>query len=414
MNGPLSGYRILEITTTVSGPMAAMVLADQGAEVIKIEPPLVGDPARFLGSSREGTGALFAVLNRNKRSLPLDLKDEKDLRIFLELAKKADVLIENYRPGVVEKLGIDYGTLAKTNPGLVYASISGYGQSGPYKNRRVFDPLIQATAGVSHDQGQGTPKNVRTIMFDKVTALTAAQVVTAALLERAKTGRGQHLPISMLDSALYYTWPDLMWSRTLQGDDIQHVGELGDWLAPIFKAKDGHVSIVLVADPAFELLCVWRNSSLHEDPRFKTFLARQQNAEALIKEVEAIIATITTDELCNNLDAFGVPVARINSLDEVHLDPQVQHAQSLVETKHPVLGDMRFARPPVQFDPQEVFPTRHAPFLGEHTREILSELAVDESEIKRLEERDIANREVMRGVLAAAAAAALAAQDSGE
>ena len=251
--------------------MAAMVLADQGADVIKIEPPLIGDPARYLGSSREGMAALFAVLNRNKRSLSLDLNDEKDLAIFRKLASTTDIIIENYSPGVVEKLGIDYASLVGDNPGLIYASISGYGQSGPYENRKVFDPLIQATVGISHDQGQGTPLNVRTIIFDKLTALTTAQVVTAALLQRGKTGRGQHLPLSMLDSALYYTWPDLMWSRTLLGEGVQHIGEIGDWF-PIFKVKDCHVSIVLVRDESFELLCVWRNSTLHQDPVSYTHL----------------------------------------------------------------------------------------------------------------------------------------------
>jgi crotonobetainyl-CoA:carnitine CoA-transferase CaiB-like acyl-CoA transferase len=380
--------------------MAAMVLADQGADVIKIEPPLLGDPGRYLGSSRKGMAALFAVLNRNKRSLPLDLKDGRDLGIFRELAKGADVIIENYRPGVVENLGIDYESLVETNPRLIYASISGYGQSGPYENRKVFDPLIQATTGISHDQGQGNPENVRTIIFDKVTALTTAQVVTAALLQREKTGRGQYLPLSMLDSALYYSWPDLMWSRTLLGEGVQHVGEIGDWF-PIFKTKDGHVSIVLVRDESFELLCVWRNSTLHLDSRFQTFADRRKNSAALKDAVEAMFSDVRTLEICESLDAFGVPVARINSLDEVHEDPQVKHAGSLVETRHPVVGAMRYPRPPFHFEGQTSFPERHAPFLGDNTREILSELGIEESEIKRLEERDAANRELLRSLLQA-------------
>ncbi len=378
--------------------MAAMVLADQGADVIKVEPPMIGDPARYLGSSREGMAALFAVLNRNKRSLPLDLKDGQDLALFREVAKTTDIIVENYRPGVAKKLGIDYDSLVGDNPGLIYASISGYGESGPYENRKVFDPLIQATVGVSHDQGQGEPRNVRTIMFDKVTALTTAQVVTAALLQRGKTGRGQHLSISMLDAALYYTWPDLMWSRTLLGDGVQHTGEIGDWF-PIFKVKDGHVSIVLVRDESFELLCVWRNSELHQDPRFQTFLARQENTAELKEALEALLADVSADEVCENMDAFGVPVARLNALDEVHADPQVQHAGSLVETRHPVIGPMRYPRPPFNFEGQAAFPTRHAPFLGDHTREILSELGIDEGEIERLEARDAANREILRSLL---------------
>ncbi len=414
MPGPLGEYRVLELTSTVSGPMAAMMLADQGADVIKIEPPLLGDTARYLGSSREGMGAMFAVLNRNKRSLVLDLKNEEELGIFRRMADAADVLVENYRPGIVQKLGIDYETLSKSNPRLIYASISGYGQDGPYKNRRVYDPLIQATAGVARAQGGTRPENMRSIVFDKVTALTTAQVVTAALLEREKTGRGQYLPISMLDSALYYTWPDVMWSRTLLGDGVRHVGELADYF-PIFEAKDGHVAIILVADEAFELLCVWRGSELHQDPRFRTLPDRMAHPEALLESVNAMLADVTTQEICETLDAFGVPVARVNTLDEVHEDEQIRHAGSVIETSHPVIGSMRMPRPPFRFADQpsepEAFPARHAPFLGDHAREILSELAVDEAEIARLEQRESKNRETLRGALTRAAAAGAPTED---
>lgn len=394
MPGPLDGYRVLELTTTVSGPMAAMVLADQGADVIKIEPPIVGDPGRYLGSARNGMAALFAVLNRNKRSLELDLKQEADRAIFLRLIETADVFLENFRPGVVEKLGIDFGTLAKVNPRLIYASISGYGQKGPYENRKVFDPSIQATTGISYDNGQGRPENVRTILFDKVTALLTSQALTAALLEREKTGEGRHVPISMLDSALYYTWPDVMWSRTLLGDGVAHHGEIGDWFQ-IYKTRDGFVSIVLVRDESLEFLSIWRQSKLHEDPRFKTFTDRQANADALQEAVDALLSEVSTDEVCENLDAFGVPVARVNSLDEVAEDEQVQYSETLVKTTHPVIGAMQYPRPPVSFDPDEEFPRRHAPLLGDDTRDVLEPEGVDETEIARLEERVLVGRAIL-------------------
>ena len=217
--GPLDGYRILELTTTVSGPMAAMTLADQGAEVLKIEPPFTGDTARFLGPARNGMAAMFATVNRNKKSVCLDLKVDEERAIFLDLVRTADALIENYRPGVLDRMGLGYEALSSIRPELVYASITGYG-TGPYENRRVFDPLIQATAGTAAAQGGDDPENVRMIIFDKVTALTTAQAVTAALLERARTGRGQYLPITMLESALSYQWPDVMWSRTYVGDGV--------------------------------------------------------------------------------------------------------------------------------------------------------------------------------------------------
>ena len=397
MGGPLADYRVLEVTSTVSGPMAAMVLADQGADVIKIEPPLLGDTIRYLGSTRNGVAGMFAVLNRNKRSLVLDLKAEAEMEIFRQLVATADVLLENYRPGVVRKLGIDHESLWQINPRLVYASISGYGQSGPYMNRKVYDPLIQATTGMAHAQGLdvGAPTNVATIIFDKVTALTTAQAITAALLQRAKTGKGQYLSISMLESALYYNWPDVMWSRTLQGEDIRHVGELADYFQ-IFKAKDGHVAILPLRDQDFEVLCVWRNATLHQEPRFRTFPDRLAHRFELKKAVEAMIADLTTQEVCETLDSFNIPVARVNSLDEVHEDPQVRHSGSLAEVEHPVAGAMRYARPPFRFEGDEAFPRRHAPAMGDHTREILHELGVEEEQIERMEQREAANREMLR------------------
>ncbi len=389
MTGPLSGYRVLELTTTVSGPMAAMVLADQGAEVIKIEPPLFGDTARYLGSIRAGMGSMFAVLNRNKRSVALDLKVDEEKAAFLALVETADVLVENYRPGVMESLGLDYETLSELNPGLVYASITGYGQDGPYQNRRVFDPLIQATAGTAAEQGGDRPTNMRAIVYDKVTAMTAAQAVTAALLERAKTGRGRHLPVSMLDSALYYMWPDMMWSRTLLGDDIRHQGELADYF-PVFRAKDGYVSIVLVSDDSLELLSIWRGSELHLDERYSTLPARLSRADAFNAEIEALIADVTTAEICETLDAFGVPVARVNTLDDLHEDEQIIHAGSLIETDHPRVGSMRMPRPPVDLG-VPIFPERHAPYIGDDTREVLSAIGVADEVIDALEARDAAN-----------------------
>jgi crotonobetainyl-CoA:carnitine CoA-transferase CaiB-like acyl-CoA transferase len=399
MSGPLSDYRILELTSTVSGPMATMVLGDQGADIVKIEPPLLGDMARYLGSSRAGMGAMFAVLNRNKRSVVLDLKEEADVEVLKKLVESADVLLENYRPGVVKKLGIDYESLKKINPKLIYASISGYGQSGPYKNRKVYDPLIQASTGTSIAQGKGgEPANMASIVFDKVTALTTAQVITAALLQREKTGEGQYLPISMLDSALYYSWPDVMWSRTLQGDDIEHRGELADYFQ-IFKAKDGHVSIILISDDDLEVFCIWLDSTLHQVSQFKTTLDRLQNLESFKSEIEALLADRSVDEICETLDSMNIPVARVNTLDDVHEDVQVLHEGSLIETTHPILGDMRYPRPPFKMIDQDQFPKRHAPFLGDNTREVLFAIGIEEQEIDRLEKRDIANKEVFLSLM---------------
>ena len=402
--GPLSGIRILELTTTVSGPMAAMTLADQGADVIKIEPPLVGDPARYLGPSRGGVSSMFASLNRNKRSVVLDLKDDGERAVFLRLVETADVLIENYRPGVLDRLGLGYETLSALRPELVYASITGYGD-GPYQNRRVFDPLIQATSGTAAAQGIDEATNVRTVIFDKVTALTTAQGVTAALLERERTGRGQHLPVTMLESALSYQWPDVMWSHSFVGDGVSDgPAELADWF-PLFRAKDGPVAIILTSDQAVELLSVWREAELHLDPRFATLHDRVRNGTAFVESVNALLADVTTAEVCETLDAFGIPVARLNALDEVFDDEQVRHLGSVVQAEHPDAGPMRLARPPVPFHGEratgEHFPRRPAPRVGEHVAEVLAELGVEGDMIERLTARDAENAVTLQAMLAA-------------
>ena len=402
--GPLSGIRVLELTTTVSGPMAAMTLADQGADVIKIEPPLVGDPARYLGPSRGGVSSMFASLNRNKRSVVLDLKDDDERAVFLRLVETADVLIENYRPGVLDRLGLGYETLSALRPELVYASITGYGD-GPYQNRRVFDPLIQATSGTAAAQGIDEAMNVRTVIFDKVTALTTAQGVTAALFERERTGRGQHLPVTMLESALSYQWPDVMWSHSFVGDGVSDgPAELADWF-PLFRAKDGPVAIILTSDQAVDLLSVWREAELHLDPRFVTLHDRVRNGAAFVESVNALLADVTTAEVCETLDAFGIPVARLNALDEVFDDEQVRHLGSVVQAEHPDAGPMRLARPPVPFHGEratgEHFPRRPAPRVGEHVAEVLAELGVEGELIERLTARDAENAVTLQAMLAA-------------
>ena len=215
MSGPFKGIRVLELTSTVSGPFAGMMLADQGAEVIKVEPPGLGDLARFMGTIKDGMGAMFSTLNRNKKCICLDFKNDEDLAVLKKLVSTTDVIIENYRPGIVKKLGIDYETLAKINPDLIYCSISGYGQSGPYQEKKVYDPLIQGTVGIPNAQSDQFPELIRTIIYDKVTGLTSAQAISAALFQRERGEGGQYLPISMMESALYYNWPDLMITNTM-------------------------------------------------------------------------------------------------------------------------------------------------------------------------------------------------------
>ena len=397
MSGPLEGYRVVELTSTVSGPFAGMMLADQGADVVKVEPPGIGDLARFMGTTRSGMSALFSVLNRNKRSVVLDFKEAKDFEILKNLLATADVLIENYRPGVVKKLGLDYESIKKINSNIIYTSISGYGQSGPYINRRVYDPLIQATAGAAASQDSENPEYYKTIVFDKVTGLTAAQSISTALLHRERTGEGQYLPISMLDSALYYIWPDVMWSKTLLGEGIDYKPDLFESF-PLFKAKDKPISVIVVADSDFQRFCEVIGCKLYEEEKYATFEQRVLNKETLIPEIEKYLEDKEADVLCEELDKMGIPVASINQLDEIHKDPQVIEQGSLVEVEHPLAGKMRMPKPPFNFFNQNDFPKSHAPILGQHNREVLSELGVEEKELKRMEERERVNKEMIEGM----------------
>jgi crotonobetainyl-CoA:carnitine CoA-transferase CaiB-like acyl-CoA transferase len=339
---------------------------------------------------------MFCTLNRNKRSLVLDLKDSADMEIFMRLVPAADVLIENYRPGIVDKLGIDYASLSKINPRLVYSSISGYGQSGPYKNRRVYDPLIQATSGTSAEQHDERPTNVRTVIYDKVTGYTAAQAITAALLQREKTGRGEYLPISMLQSALYYQWSDVMWSHTWQSEDIQHSGKLADYFQ-IYKTRDGHVALILVADDGFQRACELFGIEAHLDERFATFTARLEHREELQTLLDKVFSDWTTDALCAEMDTCDVPVARVNSLEEMFTDPQVVEQKSILDVAHPVGGAMKIADTPFKFVDQNPLPVRHAPTHGQHSAEIMQELGVAQAQIERIEAREQANREMLAG-----------------
>ena len=394
MPGPLEGYKVLELTSTVSGPFASMMLADQGADVIKVEPPGIGDLARFMGATKSGIGAMFTVLNRNKQCICLDLKNTDDFKVLQTLIKETDVLIENYRPGIVKKLGIDYDSAVKINPEIIYCSISGYGQSGPYKEKKVYDPLIQATAGTAAAQSSSNPEFFKTIVFDKVTALTAAQSITSALLQKERIGKGQYLPISMMDSALYYSWPDMMVNQTfLEGGES--IGELADYFS-VYKTNDGFITIILAAnDEIFNLFCEHFKVNLHKDERFGNAAARVKNKDDLTAEVNKITQKYNTKEMMDLMDLHEIPASVVNQLDDIHKDPQVVEQGSLVEVEHPITGTMRMPRPPFKFLNQDKFPKKQATILGADTREVLESMGVDNEHILKIEDREEQNRKLL-------------------
>ena len=400
MSGPYKGVRVLELTSTVSGPFAGMMLADQGADVIKIEPPGIGDLARFMGTIKDGMGAMFSTLNRNKKCICLDFKNEEDLEVLKKLVSTADVLIENYRPGIVKKLGIDYESLSKINPDLIYCSISGYGQSGPYKEKKVYDPLIQGTVGIPLAQNNQSPELIRTIIYDKVTGLTSAQAISAALYQKAIGEGGQYLPISMMESALYYNWPDLMMNYTFDEGGV-NIGELAD-LFEVYETNDGGVVLIIIAnDEVFTKFCTVFDLSLHLDEKYNNLVSRIINKEELTIEINKVTRSLSSKELEDKMDREGISASICNELNEVYKDPQVVEQGSISEIDHPELGIMRMPKPPANLKGQDSFPRSLAPILGYDNREVLSSINIDDDTIQRMEDREKQNREMLASLMQA-------------
>ena len=400
MSGPYKGVRVLELTSTVSGPFAGMMLADQGADVIKIEPPGIGDLARFMGTIKDGMGAMFSTLNRNKKCICLDFKNEEDLEVLKKLVSTADVLIENYRPGIVKKLGIDYESLSKINPDLIYCSISGYGQSGPYKEKKVYDPLIQGTVGIPLAQNNQSPELIRTIIYDKVTGLTSAQAISAALYQKAIGEGGQYLPISMMESALYYNWPDLMMNYTFDEGGV-NIGELAD-LFEVYETNDGGVVLIIIAnDEVFTKFCTVFDLSLHLDEKYNNLVSRIINKEELTIEINKVTRFLSSKELEDKMDREGISASICNELNEVYKDPQVVEQGSVTEINHPELGIMRMPKPPANLKGQSSFPRSLAPILGYDNREVLSSINIDDDTIQRMEDREKQNREMLASLMQA-------------
>ncbi len=387
MAGTLSGVRVIDMTTVYSGPISASILGDQGADVVKVEKP-GGDMQRGMYRvSRNGLDGQFAMINRNKRSIVIDLANDEGKAVLHRLIDGADVLIENFRPGVMDRLGLTEEFLQSLNPGLIYASINGVGSTGPYAERRIYDTVIQAISGVATLQ-EGAEENrpvlVNTLLCDKVTGMTAAQSITSALFARSQTGLGQRVQISMLDSALYFLWPDAMVNEHYIGDDVPSVPH-GSNTDKIKKTADGYVATMPVQAGEWE--GVLRALSLEEIVGATPEECRgDKDIRRLINEA---YARFTTDEICKRLEDNQVPFARINSREEVINDPQVQAMGALVEFEHPIGGAMRQPRPPGQFGstPADIF--RCSPALGEHTDEVMKEVDYSPEEIADLREKGV-------------------------
>jgi crotonobetainyl-CoA:carnitine CoA-transferase CaiB-like acyl-CoA transferase len=389
MPGPLAEIKVLDLTSVVSGPLATMFLADQGAEVIKIE-PLGGDITRRSRQSISASGefsALFVSSNRGKRSLALDLKRPEAAKIMRKLISSSDVLVQNFRPGTMERLGFGEPALRELNPRLIYVSISGVGETGPYAKKRVYDPIIQALSGFADlqaDPKTRRPQMIRTIVADKTTAIFAAQAITAALFARERTGEGQHIRLAMLDTMIAYLWPEAMTQYTVVGREATTADPTA---RPdlIFETADGYITAGTISDSEWQGFCAASGRpALAEDPRFNTPGGRAVNATERILLMGEIIKERPTAEWLQQLDANDVPSAPVLRRNEVIANEQVLARELIVEFDHPDIGLVRQPKPAARFDRTPAQIQGPAPHIGEHSAAILAELGLESAEIERL------------------------------
>ena len=386
MTGPFDGIRVIDLTSMVSGPLATMILADQGADVIKVEAPS-GDHARQVATARGGFSASFLNNNRNKRSVVLDLKNPDGLAALRRLVAGADVVVQNFRPGVADRIGVGEATLRDIKPDLIYVSIAGFGFDGPYVKKPVFDPLIQALSGLTTVQAGSDaerPRLVRTILPDKLTGVQASQAIAAALFARERTGEGQHVTLSMLDTVIAFLWSSDMSGHTFVGDETAPE-KAQSWIDLIYETADGYVSIAVMQNKEWEALSrALERPDFLKDPRFKTATLREENKDARLEMTQEAVRHFTSADILVRLEAEDVPCAPVLTRRGMVDHPQVVANGIVVETDHAQAGKLRQARPAARFSKTPAGIRTGAPLLGAHTRDVLSEAGFDDAEIDAL------------------------------
>ena len=393
MAGPLSGVRVVDVSEVISGPLATMILADQGAEIVKIEPPRYGEESRQLANYRNGMAGLYANCNHGKRSIGINLKSERGLELALEMIREADVFVQNWRPGAAERLGLGETALREINPRIIYASITGYGDDGPYAGRRGYDPIFQCLTGYVAAQTNPEvpiPDLVRNAVVDKATSYSLAQAITAALYARERGADGQHVKVAMLDAGLAFFWPDGMLRHTLPGEGIDHYVVPGERYQ-LMNTADGQ--LVMWAGTAEQMrasLLVVGEDELASSPsqRGKPML-EEENQIARTEAVYAGFSKLTSEEAYRRCIEHELPAAPVLSHEDVLLDPQVIHNGCVIEAEHPVYGRYRRAAPSAKFSGTILEPTSPPALYGEQSEDILEEMGYSSDERKTLREADV-------------------------
>ena len=387
---PLEGTTIIEFSTMITASFAAMMMAEQGARVIKVESVNVGDPMRYLGTSKGGISALFANCNRGKSSMALDLKQRAGQEIVKSMVSTADVLIHNYRPGVMEQLDLGSESLRSENPRLIYTAISGFGIRGPLNNAPAYDPVVQAHAGFAVMQGTDDPEFIRSLICDKITAYTTCQAVTAALLVREKTNEGQHIDISMLDSGLFFLFPDGFMNHTLLDDDVEVGKHLADVMYNLTKTKDGGIIISAATEQHIRgALQVAGRDDLIGDPRFTTVVTLIENIEEFMEMTKEGFSNMISEEAIQKLQENDVPCAECHNHEEVINQPQINASDTVLVRDHPLMGSMRVVKSPSRFSGEQSEPGYHCPAHGENTESLLKDWSYTEEQIAEFRQKKV-------------------------
>lgn len=392
---PLAGLKVLDLTRVLAGPYCTLVLADLGAEVVKVEVPGLGDDARHFGPFVGTESAYFMSLNRNKKSITLNLKEERARELFLALVGSFDVLVENFRPGTMEKLGLGYDRLARAHPGLVYAAASGFGHTGPYRLKPAYDVVVQGMGGIMSITGHpgGPPTRVGASIGDITAGLFTAIGILAALRDRERTGKGQMVDVAMLDCQVAIL-ENALARYEVSGQVPGRIGNRHPSITPFTSvpASDGHLIIAVGNDALWEKFCrLVGRGDLWADPEFRTNHDRTENWGRLEPLLAEVFAGRTTADWLALLEGAGIPCGPINGIDQVVQDPQIAAREMVVEVEHPVAGTLKMAGCPIKLsEAPRHWLRRPSPLLGEHTDQVLREsLGLGADEVRALREAGV-------------------------